>query len=90
MYDPVLGRFLSPDPFVQMPDFSQSFNRYSYCLNNPLVYVDESGEYFVVDSFLVGLLGGGWKRAVKMAKNDLKIWGGLFATDRNKNILGRS
>ena len=90
LYDPVLGRFLSPDPFVQMPDFTQNFNRYSYCLNNPLIFVDKSGEYFVVDSFLVGLLGGGWKRAVKMAKNDLKIWGGLFATDRNKNILGRA
>ena len=44
LYDPVLGRFLSPDPFVQMPDFTQNFNRYSYCLNNPLVYVDENGE----------------------------------------------
>jgi hypothetical protein len=29
-----------------MPDFSQNFNRYSYCLNNPLIYVDESGEFF--------------------------------------------
>ena len=44
MYDPVLGRFLSPDPYVQAPDFTQNFNRYSYCLNNPLVYVDEDGE----------------------------------------------
>lgn len=44
LYDPVLGRFLSPDPFVQMPDFTQNFNRYSYCLNNPLVYVDENGQ----------------------------------------------
>ena len=48
MYDPVLGRFLSPDPFVQAPDFSQSFNRYSYCWNNPLVYTDPSGEYIWV------------------------------------------
>jgi hypothetical protein len=34
---------LSPDPYVQMPDFSQNFNRYSYCLNNPLRYTDPSG-----------------------------------------------
>lgn len=46
LYDPVLGRFLSPDPFVQMPDFTQNFNRNSYCLNNPLVYVDENGNMF--------------------------------------------
>jgi hypothetical protein len=45
MYDPVLGRFLSPDPFVQAPDFSQNFNRYSYCLNNPLKYTDPSGGF---------------------------------------------
>jgi RHS repeat-associated protein len=46
LYDPALGRFLSPDPYVQMPDFSQNFNRYSYCLNNPLVYIDQDGEFF--------------------------------------------
>jgi hypothetical protein len=45
LYDPALGRFLSPDPFVQSPDFSQSFNRYSYCLNNPLKYTDKDGEF---------------------------------------------
>ena len=44
MYDPLLGRFLSPDNYVQLPDFSQNFNRYSYCLNNPLIYTDPSGE----------------------------------------------
>lgn len=45
LYDPVLGRFLSPDPYVQSPDFSQNFNRYAYALNNPLKYTDESGEF---------------------------------------------
>ena len=43
LYDPVVGRFLSPDPFVQLPEFSQNFNRYSYCLNNPLKYNDPDG-----------------------------------------------
>ena len=43
LYDPALGRFLSPDPYVQMPDFTQNFNRYSYCLNNPLKYNDITG-----------------------------------------------
>lgn len=43
MYDPVVGRFLSPDPFVQAPDYTQGLNRYSYCLNNPLSLIDPSG-----------------------------------------------
>ena len=46
LYDPLLGRFLSPDNNVQLPDFSQNFNRYSYALNNPLVYTDPSGDLF--------------------------------------------
>lgn len=46
MYDPYLGRFLSPDSYVQLPTSAQSFNRYSYCLNNPLKYVDLDGEWF--------------------------------------------
>lgn len=37
LYDPVIGRFFSPDPFVQTPDFTQSYNRYSYCMNNPVI-----------------------------------------------------
>lgn len=46
IYDPVIGRFLSTDNFVQAPEFSQSFNRYSYVANNPLSYTDPTGEIF--------------------------------------------
>ena len=47
LYDPWTARFLSPDPYVQLPDFSQSLNRYSYCLNNPLKLVDEKGTAWI-------------------------------------------
>ncbi|HML70292.1 MAG TPA: FG-GAP-like repeat-containing protein [Macellibacteroides fermentans] len=53
LYDPVIGRFLSPDPYVQMPDFSQNFNRYSYCVNNPLKFTDPSGELFGIDDAII-------------------------------------
>lgn len=43
VYDQVTGRFLSPDPLVQAPGFTQSFNRYAYTFNNPLSYTDPSG-----------------------------------------------
>ncbi len=58
MYDPLLARFLSPDPFVQMPDFSQNFNRYTYCLNNPLIYTDPSGEVFLIDDIILAACMG--------------------------------
>jgi RHS repeat-associated protein len=42
-YDPKLGQFIQPDPIVQAPDFSQSWNRYAYVFNNPLKFVDPTG-----------------------------------------------
>jgi RHS repeat-associated protein len=36
-------RFLSPDNVVQSPGNAQNYNRYSYCMNNPLMYVDPTG-----------------------------------------------
>lgn len=64
LYDPDLSRFLSPDPYVQMPDNTQSFNRYSYCLNNPMKYVDENGEEFLtifVFAVIAGTFNLGWQ-----------------------------
>ncbi len=58
LYDPVFCRFFSPDNYVQMPDFSQSFNRYTYCLNNPLKYTDPSGEIFWLAPIITGALIG--------------------------------
>jgi RHS repeat-associated protein len=46
LYDPAVGRFLSPDPYIQNPFLSQNFNRYTYCINNPLKYTDPDGEWF--------------------------------------------
>jgi RHS repeat-associated protein len=49
VYDPLLGRFLSPDPLVQFPTFSQSWNRYSYVNNTPTSFTDPTG-YFGNDT----------------------------------------
>ena len=59
LYDPLLGRFLSPDPYVQAPDFTQNFNRYSYALNNPLKYTDKDGEFFMAAALAINLFGLG-------------------------------
>jgi RHS repeat-associated protein len=43
VYDPVLARFLSADPIVQVPSYLPSYNRYGYAFNNPLAGIDPSG-----------------------------------------------
>ena len=57
LYDPLLCRFLSPDPYVQAPDFTQSFNRYSYGLNNPLSYTDPNGEFVLTATAIALIIG---------------------------------
>jgi RHS repeat-associated protein len=44
-YATIHGRFISPDPLLESarPGIPQSWNRYSYCLNNPLIYIDPDG-----------------------------------------------
>jgi RHS repeat-associated protein len=65
LYDPVIGRFISPDRLVQAPENPQSLNRYSYCLNNPLIYTDPSGEFFwfAAAVFAGALFGAGMAAA---------------------------
>ena len=43
VYDPTLGRFLSPDPLVGNRGSAQSWNGYSYVSNSPMSFVDPSG-----------------------------------------------
>jgi RHS repeat-associated protein len=45
LYDPEIGRFLSADTMIPNPFSSQDFNRYSYCINNPIRYNDPTGHY---------------------------------------------
>jgi RHS repeat-associated protein len=59
MYDPLLGRMLSPDSYVVDPYFAQDYNRYSYARNNPLVYVDPDGE-FIIAAIIVGAVIGAY------------------------------
>ncbi|MBI4847635.1 MAG: hypothetical protein HY808_03540, partial [Nitrospirae bacterium] len=44
-YDPKLARFVSADTIVPEPFDPQALNRYSYVLNNPVIFTDPSGHY---------------------------------------------
>jgi hypothetical protein len=58
IYDPTLGRFLQAEPHIQGPKNSQSYNRCSYVLNNPLSYTDPSGFFWNKIKKLAGLIVG--------------------------------
>ena len=62
IYDPVLGRFLSTDLFVQFPDAITSYNRYAYVMNNPLGYTDPSGYFIPI--LIAALVEAGVAKAV--------------------------
>ena len=45
-YDPVIGRFISPDSYEYLdPESFGGLNLYCYCLNNPIMYADPSGHF---------------------------------------------
>ena len=64
LYDPLLGRFLSPDPIVANPADGQQWNLYSYAGNSPLSHVDPSGLWFCDPTVCGGVgvpgMNGGW------------------------------
>ena len=47
VYDPMLGRFGTPDPMTENPFSTQGWNRYSYVGNSPLNFTDPSGYCFM-------------------------------------------
>ena len=79
VYDPVIGRFLSCDNYVQEPDNSQNFNRYSYCLNNPLRYTDPTGELFGIDDIIMAaVIGGIMNTAMQGMSGNINSCGDFF------------
>jgi RHS repeat-associated protein len=43
LYDPKLGRFISPDPLVGFVKSAQDHNRYAYAVNSPTMFTDRTG-----------------------------------------------
>jgi len=71
LYDPILGRMLSPDNYVQNVTGTQGFNRYSYCLNNPMVYTDPDGQFA---NIIFGAIMGGFSGFMYGAMTGAKGW----------------
>jgi RHS repeat-associated protein len=74
VYDPYVGRFLSPDNFIQSESNSQSYNRYSYCKNSPLMYTDPDGEFWQI---IIGATIGGVVNLAMNWNHVHSFWDGL-------------
>ena len=84
LYDPVIGRFFSPDNFVQAPEFSQGFNRYSYCLNNPLMLKDPTGQrYSELDNYVDDDYTLDKRGQIRLLKATFDDFDRLIALDEN-------
>ena len=66
-YAPQLGRFLSVDPQKNKDIDSQTINRYTYALNNPILLVDSNGEFAHI---IAGAVFGGAFGITKTLVND--------------------
>ncbi|NUN99154.1 MAG: VCBS repeat-containing protein [Saprospiraceae bacterium] len=57
-YNPAIGRFISADNFaVGGPDFSPAaYNRYAYAGNNPIIYIDPTGNIFGIDDAVIAIV----------------------------------
>lgn len=53
VFDPLTAQFLSPDNYIQADGNWLNYNRYAYCLNNPLKYTDPSGDLFGIDDAII-------------------------------------
>ena len=73
LYDPLLGRMLSPDNFVGSG--SQGFNRYSYANNNPLKYTDPSGNFAWLAIPIAAAIFGVGNLAAKAINGEINNFG---------------
>lgn len=78
-YRPLFGRFLSADPRRAQAGNPQSWNRYAYVLNNPLIYIDPDGE----EISLSGLTQDQRKDLLYQLAN---FTGNLYRVDANGNL----
>ncbi len=69
-YDPVVGRFVSVDPFaVLYPSIAPPV----YVANNPVNFVDPDGQFIAM---AVGTIVGGASGALKAYNNGTDVWAG--------------
>ena len=47
-YDPAMGRFINADGYINANGDMLGFNMFAYCSNNPVMYLDYSGQFAIL------------------------------------------
>ncbi len=76
LYDPLVGRMFSPDPYIPDGTNTQDYNKYIYARNNPLKYNDPDGEW--VNIVVGAAIGGVANLIIQGAKGNVNSWGDGF------------
>ncbi|WP_347487982.1 RHS repeat-associated core domain-containing protein [Desulfoscipio sp. XC116] len=95
-YDPVTGRFINKDPYEGDISNPLTLNLYTYAYNNPMQYIDPSGNlgFRQLDNLGKGVLASGWQGIKDIIKSPVAIYeigsairsGRLSLTDLGKAI----
>ena len=81
-YNPETGRFINADGMLGEMGDIPSTNMYAYCANNPVMYVDPSGEFIITLSIVL------WAAAIGATSGGIigSIYGGFTAAANGQNI----
>ena len=91
MYDPQLGRFITPDWIIQDPGDPQSLNRYAYARNNPIRYIDPTGNFFIelfVAVVVAAAIGAVVNVGIQAAMGNINSWSDLGSAALTGAVAG--
>lgn len=82
-YDPQLGRFIQADTIIPEKYKSQTLNRYTYCINNPVRYTDPTGHDWddFVDDWVVNPITKPTRKITEQAWRNTKNITGQWYRD---------
>jgi RHS repeat-associated protein len=86
VYDPLVGRMMSADPFVPDPMNGQAWNRYSYVINNPLALTDTNGYCFLGMCSWGKAISTFFNRTIGVLFRQFPILGSLLRSERSRYV----